>query len=96
MTVLSIMLELIFLLVFTKLFNWKDLNNDAHNLKGVSANYGAKQLSFLAARLEENSQQQKLKLSRKSHFTSKAIQFFLIALRFSAKNLGVINVPNKN
>ena len=45
--------------------NWGELNNHAHNLKGVAANYGAKQLSFLSARLEEYSQLQKIKLCGK-------------------------------
>jgi len=37
--------------------NWKDLNINAHNLKGVAANYGAKHLSSLSAMLEDQSQQ---------------------------------------
>ena len=45
--------------------NWNDLNNVAHNLKGVSANYGAKKISYLAGQLEESSQQQKIKPSGK-------------------------------
>lgn len=38
--------------------NWHDLANFAHNLKGVAANFGAKQLAFLASRLDDFSDQQ--------------------------------------
>jgi CheY-like chemotaxis protein len=35
--------------------DWKGLSNKAHNLKGVSANFGIMQLSELAARLDQQS-----------------------------------------
>ena len=46
-----------------KLRSWSDLSFQAHNLKGVSANFGAKQLSNLAARLEVACKQEKVRLA---------------------------------
>lgn len=37
--------------------NWHDLANNAHNLKGVAANFGAKRLSLMASRLDDYSDQ---------------------------------------
>jgi HPt (histidine-containing phosphotransfer) domain-containing protein len=38
---------------------WEDVSLQAHNLKGVSANFGASRLSVLAYRLDEYSHHQK-------------------------------------
>lgn len=46
--------------------NWHDLTTCAHNLKGVAANFGAKQLSTLASRLEEFSENRRIRLARKA------------------------------
>ena len=46
--------------------NWHDIATYAHNLKGVSANFGAKQLSILASNLDEYCQGRKIRLARKT------------------------------
>lgn len=45
---------------------WEDLSIQAHNLKGVAANFGALQLSVLAYRLDEYSRQKKTGLTQKT------------------------------
>jgi len=46
--------------------NWNDLATYAHNLKGVAANFGAKQLSILASNLDEYCMDRKVRLARKT------------------------------
>jgi CheY-like chemotaxis protein len=46
--------------------NWQDLATYAHNLKGVAANFGAKQLSILASNLDEQCQGRKIRLAGKT------------------------------
>lgn len=46
--------------------NWRDLASNAHNLSGVSANFGANQLSLLASSLDEYCQHRKIRLIQKT------------------------------
>jgi two-component system sensor histidine kinase/response regulator len=46
--------------------NWTDLATYAHNLKGVAANFGAKQLSTLASDLDGYCQDRKIRLAGKT------------------------------
>ncbi|HEY3372516.1 MAG TPA: response regulator [Prolixibacteraceae bacterium] len=48
-----------------KAHNWQSLSTYAHNLKGVAANFGAKQLSILAASLDDLSDHHEFKKSSK-------------------------------
>jgi CheY-like chemotaxis protein len=60
---------------------WEDLSQQAHNLKGVSANFGAKVLSVLAHRLDEYSHLQK---EAETQQTIEAISQHLVILRATA------------
>jgi CheY-like chemotaxis protein len=46
--------------------NWHDLVTYAHNIKGVAANFGAKQLSDLSSLLDDYSQKHKIRLAEKT------------------------------